>query len=130
MPSPKPSSGSTTTQYCTQYTLSCLSVDLVESSATLVFLCLPSSLSNFLLMLVMQLYSGQLVCFRQLLLLGTLSSSLSMFISHVRGDVIAVERNIPTCHKSRISNINKNTTIRCNEFIFSCSYDEYKYLWN
>ena len=38
----------------------------------------------------MQLHSGQLVCFKQLLLLGSLSSTLSMFISDIRGDAIAV----------------------------------------
>ena len=99
MPSPKLSFGSNPTRYHTGYTVSCLLVGLVECNATLVFLCLPSSLSNLFLLLVMQLFSGQLVCFRQLLLLGSLSLTLSMFISHVRGDGIAMERIIPVSHK-------------------------------
>ena len=63
-------------------------------------------------------YSGQLVCFRQMLQLGSWSSTLSIFISDVRGDAIAVERNIHASHNSRNSNVNKNMTMRCIKFIF------------
>ena len=63
-------------------------------------------------------YSGQIVCFRQLLLLGSLSLSLSIFISDVRGVAIAVERNIHASHNSMNSNVNKNMTMRCIKFIF------------
>ena len=100
-------------RYRTGYTLSCLLVGLVENSAILVFLCLPSSLFDFSLLLV-----TVTVCFRQLLLLGPLSlfqcSSLALEVMSSQWKEIF----------TRVANLNKNMTMRCNNFIFSNSYDE------
>ena len=65
---------------------------------------------------------------------GPLSLFVSMSISDIRGDAIAVERNIPASHKSLNSNINENMTMQCNKLIFSYMMNvlyeyQYQHLW-